>query len=101
MYTSTALRERSITKVNNTSTKRREWSLITGRGARKKQEGGGAGFYPYKKDWQEDFCHAKKRLMYFLTRELEVLTILIGGGGGGHKKVPPFIRGGAKGFTLF
>ena len=41
---------RSITTVNNTSTKRRKWSLITGRGAATKQEGGGASevFTPTK-----------------------------------------------------
>ena len=56
-------------------------------------------FYPYKKVF---FNHAEggggtKSFEVVLTRELEVLAIVMGGG---RKKFPPFKRGGTKSFTL-
>ena len=69
----------------------RDWSLITGRGVGGLQYGRGAGqvkLYPYEKGGgdRNSFSHvegggAQKVFEVVLTREIQVLAILMGGGG--------------------
>ena len=59
-------------------------------------------FYTYKKrGGGKRFSHAEggaqKGFEVVLTRELEVLAIVMGGG---RKRFPPFKKGGATSFTL-
>ena len=62
-------------------------------------------FYPYERGGggRKSFSHAEggggtQSFEVVLTRELEVLAILIGGGGGGARKVSTFLQGGRKKF---
>ena len=73
-----------------------DWSLITGRGGYKQQEGGGVSeVLPLQKKGGADFLFSRaegggggtKSCEVVLTWELEILAIVIRGG---RKKFPPF-----------
>ena len=76
----------------------RDWSLIKGRGGATKREGGGASeVLPLLKGGAEKVLAmlewgrgSTKSFEVVLTRELEVLAIVMGG----RKKFPPFKRRG-------
>ena len=87
----------------------REWSLITRRGSYKTEGGGANKVLPLQKGGRgtTSFSHAEgggggdtTSFEVVLTRELEVLAVLIGGGG--RERFPPFKtwQGGAESFTL-